>query len=1408
MAGETAEMNRPTAASSIPSPVQSSSSSDPLILAPTPATIALPSSFLSLPPNVHPGPIGRDSESRSSPNLDNEPLAASTSFTSTTTATRHATASSLTQPDNRRTFSEPVAAITSSSAAASSSSSSSGWFGWLGWGGSQSTNSSDARDASASAAQVAASSSDAIATSASHSSDDSLSKPPIIRAASAPVDADHVAQSSNGADEDDVDTLGGQPSDWMHSLFTYTLNKLCRFPDKEEGMEERYSNILCRELVKIRTDIDEEELERRRNIASDGGSHRATSVHSTSTSTNDSSTVDEDDEDDDTVPIYLEMSHFYPAGFHRIPLPVILIRSPYDRLLMRHTAERIVPFGYHVLVQDTRNAPNESAVEFKRRLKLVRERRARKRAAAALAKQNTAAENGQNQSDEADVSSLGAATASDPVVEHNEEFFPIVHEHHDGLATLKWIRRQPWCDGNIAFFGASYLSLAAWSIVDARIPELKCLVPVVAASNVFNILFPEGSLNLDLAARWLFIMFSPGVTGEPGDSGSSGSGSGTGSGQASRNNSDGSEEEQQQQAMNASMAAAMARAPSTASTADVQAAADAATSLPGFWARSYARVVGSRRTIPRALNSLPACDLDLAVAGRRLEFWQEALRNSRDPHSEFWRSKRVKLASISNAPPMLLVEGWYDLFLKEALRDYEEALRCFQDFQRDLEEGRVTPDEAQALGPSVKTFQPYLTILHVAHIDWMHLYRHSLTESIAWYNFHCKSGDDQAGARALVDRPASRSVRIQMIHASGRNGERHRAKVARRKAAERALRDLIDEYPNPAQAVEDEQRILSRLRPSDRSILQDAAEAIGAPRVLDLVSRRSRARYRQQLLDAEWRHFPVWPPPGIQRIAWYCHVERDETGKEFRTLRCHAPLSEEQYAAMAAAQSGTGGGAGGGGNKQQKDSTNAATLEEIVEGASASASRNVSASGSRSGTPALDPSTPPHRGHHRVSASQPFVLHDNGGGSGTATFMTPSPSPTAASVSSPSATFTLCSPESGRIGASPPGSPPVFSLPSSVHSPTFQPLSPVSSAGGAGSRAIRFSSVSLSSGSSFGTSSPLMKSSSFSPMSSAAALNGASSSSSASSSSPSSSVVTFSIPASAFSTRPSGAMGKLSPVPYSCYTYDPADPTPVIGGATFDVENSGAMDNAPMENRSDVLVFSSEPLSAPVVVIGPVSAVLYVRSTCLVTDFVARLCDVYPVDASSTPAQKKRGTGESQILCDGLCKVTPIKVDENGWIVEEGTETRAESEKRIYGKSISSTTNASSSSSSSSSSDSDQSSGALTVRRPAGGAITLSSKASGMPKELLVGPFYPITAPDTRTPLLKIEVDMWATGTVFQVGHRIRFHVCSAAHPRWLRSLGGADPLFEGLEAARLQHQTLYHDPAHPSHIILPVLSE
>jgi putative CocE/NonD family hydrolase len=80
------------------------------------------------------------------------------------------------------------------------------------------------------------------------------------------------------------------------------------------------------------------------------------------------------------------------------------------------------------------------------------------------------------------------------------------------------------------------------------------------------------------------------------------------------------------------------------------------------------------------------------------------------------------------------------------------------------------------------------------------------------------------------------------------------------------------------------------------------------------------------------------------------------------------------------------------------------------------------------------------------------------------------------------------------------------------------------------------------------------------------------------------------------------------------YTYDPMDPTPTIGGATLlhNVYRAGPIDQAPIERRTDTLVYTSAPLNQSLEVTGLISVTLYVRSDAPDTDFVARLVDVQP----------------------------------------------------------------------------------------------------------------------------------------------------------------------------------------------------
>jgi putative CocE/NonD family hydrolase len=171
------------------------------------------------------------------------------------------------------------------------------------------------------------------------------------------------------------------------------------------------------------------------------------------------------------------------------------------------------------------------------------------------------------------------------------------------------------------------------------------------------------------------------------------------------------------------------------------------------------------------------------------------------------------------------------------------------------------------------------------------------------------------------------------------------------------------------------------------------------------------------------------------------------------------------------------------------------------------------------------------------------------------------------------------------------------------------------------------------------------------------------------------------------------------------YRYDPADPTPGVGGAAM--SDAGPKDQRAVEGRPDVLVYSSAVLDHDLEVIGPVQAELFVQSSLEHTDFFTRLCDV---DAS----------GKSINICDGLVRLVP--------------------------------------------------------GRP--------------PRE-----------PDG---MLRVHIDLWPTAYRFKRGHRIRVQVSSGAHPRWARNPGSGETLATAKTLCAAD-QTVFHDPAHPSAIILPV---
>lgn len=91
------------------------------------------------------------------------------------------------------------------------------------------------------------------------------------------------------------------------------------------------------------------------------------------------------------------------------------------------------------------------------------------------------------------------------------------------------------------------------------------------------------------------------------------------------------------------------------------------------------------------------------------------------------------------------------------------------------------------------------------------------------------------------------------------------------------------------------------------------------------------------------------------------------------------------------------------------------------------------------------------------------------------------------------------------------------------------------------------------------------------------------------------------------------------------YTFDPSDPCPTIGGNNLTLE-AGPRDQRRIEDRDDVVSFTTEPLAEPLEVTGRVRARVFLSSSAADTDLSVRLCDVYP-------------DGKSYLIAEGMLRL-------------------------------------------------------------------------------------------------------------------------------------------------------------------------
>ena len=132
------------------------------------------------------------------------------------------------------------------------------------------------------------------------------------------------------------------------------------------------------------------------------------------------------------------------------------------------------------------------------------------------------------------------------------------------------------------------------------------------------------------------------------------------------------------------------------------------------------------------------------------------------------------------------------------------------------------------------------------------------------------------------------------------------------------------------------------------------------------------------------------------------------------------------------------------------------------------------------------------------------------------------------------------------------------------------------------------------------------------------------------------------------------------------FVYDPADPVPTMGGQVAYMDRSGPRDRSAIEDRSDILVYTGDRLTADLECTGPVSAVLFAASSAPDTDFTATLVDVLPdgravnVTEGIIRARCREGRQSPSLIEPGNVYEYRIDLWEISWVFKAGHRIRLE----------------------------------------------------------------------------------------------------------------------------------------------------
>lgn len=83
-------------------------------------------------------------------------------------------------------------------------------------------------------------------------------------------------------------------------------------------------------------------------------------------------------------------------------------------------------------------------------------------------------------------------------------------EPRDGYDTIEWAAAQPWSDGSVGMYGASYMGATQWLAATQAPPHLKCIAPLITASDYHDgWTYQGGAFALFFNVSWTMAALAP-----------------------------------------------------------------------------------------------------------------------------------------------------------------------------------------------------------------------------------------------------------------------------------------------------------------------------------------------------------------------------------------------------------------------------------------------------------------------------------------------------------------------------------------------------------------------------------------------------------------------------------------------------------------------------------------------------------------------------------------------------------------------------------------------------------------------------------------------------------------------------------------------------------------------------------